>query len=69
MTAQTGDLIVVESERVDRRVRRGVIEEVLQQEPSRFRIRWDDGHTSIFTPSAGAATIERRKKAQKPSTA
>jgi hypothetical protein len=42
-------------------VRRGVIEEVLQEEPPRFRIRWDDGHTSIFTPSAGAATIEKRK--------
>jgi hypothetical protein len=63
MTAQAGDAIVVESERVDQPVRRGVIEEVLQEEPPRFRIRWDDGHTSIFTPSAGAATFEKRKKA------
>lgn len=66
MTAQAGDLIVVESERVAQPVRRGVIEEVLQQEPPRFRIRWDDGHTSIFTPSAGAARIEGRKKAGRP---
>jgi hypothetical protein len=65
MTAKAGDLIVVESERVTQSMRRGVIEEVLQQEPARFRIRWDDGHTSIFTPSAGSARIEERKKARK----
>ena len=65
MTARTGDTIVVESERTGQQARRGVIEEVLQQEPQRFRIRWDDGHTSIFTPSAGAARTERRKKAAK----
>jgi len=66
MTAQAGDVIVVESERVAQPVRRGVIEEVLQREPPRFRIRWDDGHTSILTPSAGAARIEGRKKAGRP---
>jgi hypothetical protein len=65
MTTRAGDLIVVESERVSQPVRRGVIEEVLQEEPQRFRIRWDDGHTSILTPSAGAARIEKRKKARK----
>jgi hypothetical protein len=63
MTARVGDLIVVESERVTQPMRRGVIEEVLEDQPPRFRIRWDDGHTSIFTPSAGAARIEKRKKA------
>jgi hypothetical protein len=42
-----------------------VIEEVLGEEPQRFRIRWDDGHTSILTPSAGSARIEERKKARK----
>ena len=65
MTAQAGDLIVVESERITQPVRRGVIEEVLRAEPPRFRIHWDDGHTSILTPSAGAARIEKRKKARK----
>jgi Domain of unknown function (DUF1918) len=65
MSAQAGDVIVVESERVAQPVRRGVIEEVLQEEPPRFRIRWDDGHSSIFIPSAGAATIEKGKKARR----
>jgi hypothetical protein len=65
MSAQAGDVIVVESERVAQPVRRGVIKEVLQEEPPRFRIRRDDGHTSIFAPSAGAARIEKRKKARR----
>jgi Domain of unknown function (DUF1918) len=64
MTAQAGDLIVVESERVAQPVRKGVIEEVLHEEPARFRVRWEDGHTSIFSPAAGAAKIEERKKAK-----
>jgi Domain of unknown function (DUF1918) len=32
-----------------------VIEEVVRGAPSpRYRIRWDDGHESIYTPAAGA---------------
>jgi hypothetical protein len=65
MTARVGDLIIVESERVAQVARRGVIEEVLQERPARFRVRWEDGHTSIFTPSAGAAKIEAPKNAGK----
>ena len=26
----------------------GVIEEVLSQDPQRFRVLWDDGHTSVL---------------------
>jgi hypothetical protein len=65
MTAQAGDVIVVESERVAQPVRTGVIEEVLQEEPPRFRVNWDDGHTSILTPTAGAAKIEAPRKARR----
>jgi hypothetical protein len=50
MTARVGDLIVVKSERVVQAARKGVIEEVLQEQPARFRVRWEDGHTSIFAP-------------------
>jgi hypothetical protein len=57
-----GDRIIVESERAAQSGRAGVIEEVLAHDPSRFRVRWDDGRTSILTPSAGVARIERRKK-------
>jgi hypothetical protein len=59
MEGRVGDNIVVESERVAQPSRRGVIEEVLHEAPPRYRVQWDDGHTSIFTPSAGSARIER----------
>jgi hypothetical protein len=57
MKAEVGDRIVVESEKAAQSGRTGVIEEILDQDPARLRVRWDDGHTSILTPSAGAATI------------
>jgi hypothetical protein len=43
-----------------------VIEEVLEGEPLRYQVRWEDGHTSILVPSAGSARIEpkRRQKAR-----
>jgi hypothetical protein len=60
--AHAGDRIVVESERVAQPPRRGVVEEVVQDEPPRLRVRWDDGHTSVFTPAAGAARIEEQQQ-------
>jgi hypothetical protein len=63
---KVGDTIIVESERVDAPPRTGTIEEVLQEEPSRYQVRWEDGHRSIFIPSAGSARIQpkRRQKAK-----
>jgi hypothetical protein len=61
MTVQAGDKIVVESEKVAQPSRAGVIEEVLAEDPSRVRVRWEDGHTSILSPSAGAATVIPKK--------
>jgi len=58
---KVGDAIVVESERAGQTVRRGTIEEVLQSEQPRFRVRWDDGSETIFSPAAGVARIEARK--------
>ena len=55
MVQKAGDRIIVESESTQRAPRTGVIEEVLREEPTpRYRIRWDDGHESIYTPAAGA---------------
>jgi Domain of unknown function (DUF1918) len=62
MDAKTGDTIVVESERAAQPPRRGTIEEVLQPDPARFRVRWEDGHESILTPAAGVARIEPTRK-------
>jgi hypothetical protein len=57
MGVHVGDRIVVESERAAQPSRAGVIEEVLHEDPSRLRVRWEDGHTSILAPSAGVASI------------
>ena len=61
MSAHAGDRIVVESERASQPGRAGVIEEVLHEAPPRVRVLWDDGHTSILTPSAGVARITPAK--------
>jgi hypothetical protein len=31
---------------------------MLAPEPPRVRVRWDDGHTTAFAQTAGAARIE-----------
>jgi len=55
MAFAVGKRVVAESESTDRRPRSGVVEEVLRGDPSpRYRIRWDDGHESIYTPASGA---------------
>jgi hypothetical protein len=59
---RVGDRIVVESERVTHPGRAGVIEEVLQEEPPRYLVRWEDGRTSTLAPSAGAARIEQKSR-------
>jgi hypothetical protein len=68
MDLKPGDRVVAESESTERPPRLGVVEEVLLPKPARrFRIRWDDGHESIYTPEAGALRREPGGKAQRPS--
>ncbi len=56
MTAQAGDRIVVESEKVGQAAREGVILEVIEASYGiRFRVLWDDGHETTIRPSAGSA--------------
>ena len=55
MTFQVEDRVESESESTDRAPRTGTVLEVLRDDPSpRYRIEWDDGHTTIYTPAAGA---------------
>jgi hypothetical protein len=68
MRGRIGDRIVVESERAAQTGRSGVIQKVLEEEPPRYEVRWDDGHTSIFSPSAGAATIDGKASRSTPSS-
>ena len=59
MTFQVGDRVVTETESTERRPRAGTVREVVREQPPRYRIEWDDGHESIYTPAAGALHAER----------
>jgi hypothetical protein len=60
MAFEAGDRVVAESESTARPPRAGTVREVLKGDPSpRYRIEWDDGHTTIYTPAAGALHAER----------
>jgi Domain of unknown function (DUF1918) len=59
MTFQVGDRVVAESESTARQPRGGTVREVVRDAPPRYRIEWDDGHESIYTPAAGALHAER----------
>jgi hypothetical protein len=66
MQAKVGDHIVVESETVGTPTRGGEILEVIQGEVGvRFRVRWEDGHESVFTPSAGSVRVIAAEPARK----
>jgi Domain of unknown function (DUF1918) len=55
MELKVGNRVELESESTERSPRTGVIVEVVREAPSaRYRIRWDDGHETIYTPAAGA---------------
>ena len=58
MTFQAGDRVVAESESTERRARYGTVREVVHEDPrARYRIEWDDGRTSVYTPAAGALQL------------
>lgn len=58
MAFSVGDHVVAETESTDRSARRGVIKEVVRGDPHpRYRIRWEDGHESIYTPADGALRL------------
>ena len=63
MTAKIGDRVTVEAEGTSRTPRHGIIEEILQEQPPRLRIQWDDGHESILSPAAGALRVEPTRRA------
>jgi hypothetical protein len=58
MTANVGDRIVVESQKVGTAAREGKILEVLETTVGiNYRVHWDDGHETDFRPAAGSARI------------
>jgi hypothetical protein len=61
MAFQVGEQVVAESESTARAPRTGTVLEVLRGDPSpRYRIEWNDGHTTSYTPAAGALHAARK---------
>ena len=55
MALEVGTRVVVGRQSTEHAERTGVIREVVHGDPApRYRIAWDDGHESIYTPAAGA---------------
>ena len=62
-----GDLVVVSAHRIGEPERVGEILEVLGDPGhERFRVRWDDGHESIFSPSSDAVIRHVTKRRKEP---
>lgn len=62
MDAAIGDHFVIKKRKLGRSRRRGEVIEILGSLFSarqHFRVRWDDGHESIYIPGPGA-TIEHK---------
>jgi hypothetical protein len=59
MHAKTGDRIVVESAHVGQPRREGEVLEVVpgDGENEHYRVRWDDGHESIYFPSTDCRVV------------
>jgi hypothetical protein len=62
---QVGDRVAEQARSTERPARTGVIEEAVRGDSSpRYRVRWDDGHESVYTPAAGGLhklTAEKAK--------
>lgn len=54
VSAKKGDRISVDSQKAGEPAREGTILEVLVHDyGTSYRVRWDDGHESTFRPTAG----------------
>jgi hypothetical protein len=67
VTLQIGDRVEQQARSTARSARAGVIREVMHGDPApRYRIEWDDGHESVYSPASGA--LNRLGRAKKPRT-
>jgi hypothetical protein len=66
MAFTVGAFVVAQSQSTSRGPRPGVIEEVLRGDPApRYRVRWEDGRETIYTPANGTLqALPRRKRAK-----
>ena len=63
-TANVGDRIMVDSQKVDEPQRTGTILEIVEHEyGTTYRVAWDDGHESTFRPTAGTVHTDHPARA------
>jgi hypothetical protein len=66
MAFAIGTNVVAQSQSTTRGPRPGVIEEVLRGDPSpRYRVRWEDGRETIYTPASGTLQVQPRRRKTK----
>ncbi len=60
--AKVGDAVVVDNMELGHPPRRGEVLEVMGEgDVQHYRVRWDDGHESIFYPSSTAHLVHPRE--------
>jgi hypothetical protein len=65
-SGRKGDVVVVSGHRVGDRERVGEIVEVFGEPGhARYRVRWDDGGESVFTPGSDASIRPARRPASR----
>ena len=68
MAFEVGKRVRTHAGSTTRAPRVGTIEEVLRGEPApRYRVRWDDGRETVFTPASGTLQAQpgRRRAAKR----
>lgn len=62
-----GDVIAITGHRVGEAPREGEILEVLgEPDHEHYRVRWEDGHESVFYPGNDAIVRPKRRRSRKP---
>ena len=67
MSFAVGTRVRTQAGSTTRAPRLGTIEEVLRAEPApRYRVRWDDGRETVYTPASGTLQAQppRRRAAK-----
>ena len=64
VTLDVGDRVEQQARSTSRAGRAGEIREIVHADPApRYRIRWDDGHESVYAPTDGSLKRVGRRKA------
>lgn len=60
MEVREGDVIEIVTNKVQQAPRRGTVDDVLQRDPLKLEVTWDDGHASVLEPRGGNVRVVDR---------